>query len=166
MLYTKAQTALVRFVVNCEMFVTPIHTQPFYSSLDFIRDNLGELVPEETLTNSHVSWSPVIPYLLPPSITIHGILPTKFMCTTVFFHNLPPKFSLVYLLAWHTALHTPYFTQSLSSFRNTNPYHCNLFCCSTEIMSSNPSLSLNPLLGTLSCSFTPHIHLTTPISAH
>jgi len=57
-------------------------------------------------------------------------------------------------------LHTPYvhfFTQSLSSFHSTCPYNRNLFCCSTESMSSNPSLSLNPLLGTLSCSFTPHI---------
>jgi len=50
-----------------------------------------------------------------------------------------------------------FFTQSLSSFRNTCPYHRNLFCYSTEIMSSNPSLSLNPLLGTLPCSFTTHM---------
>jgi len=35
------------------------------------------------------------------------------------------KFYLVYLLAWHPPLHTPYifFTQSLSSFWNTCPYH-------------------------------------------
>ena len=46
------------------------------------------------------------------------------------------------------------FTQSLSSFHSTCPCHQNLFCCSTEIMSSNPSLSLNPLLGTLSCTGT------------
>jgi len=59
-----------------------------------------------------------------------------------------------------------FFTQSLSSFRSTCPYHRNLFYCSTEIMSSNSSLSLNPLLGTLSCSLTPHIHLTILISAH
>jgi len=32
-------------------------------------------------------------------------------------------------------------------------------------MSSNPSLSLNPLVGTLSCSLMPHIHLTILISA-
>jgi len=44
-------------------------------------------------------------------------------------------------------------------------YHRNLYCCSTKIISSNPSLSLNPLLGTLSCSFTPHIHLSILISA-
>jgi len=27
------------------------HTQPFYGSLDFVRDNLGEPVPEETFTH-------------------------------------------------------------------------------------------------------------------
>jgi len=41
-----------------------------------------------------------------------------------------------------------FFTQSVSSFRNTCPYHCNLFCCSTKIISSIPSLPLNFLLGT------------------
>jgi len=33
-------------------------------------------------------WSSIIPYLLPPSITIHGIIPVQFTCLTVFFHNL------------------------------------------------------------------------------
>jgi len=59
-----------------------------------------------------------------------------------------------------------FFTQSLSSFCSTCPYHCHLFCYSIEIMSSNSSLSLNPLLGTLSLSLMPHIHLTILISAH
>jgi len=58
-----------------------------------------------------------------------------------------------------------FFTLSLSSFRKTCPYHRNLFRCSTEIMSSSPSLPLNSLLGTLSCNFTPHTHLTILISA-
>jgi len=44
--------------------ITRTHTQPFYGSLDFVRDNLGELVPEETFTHSHLSSSSVIPYLL------------------------------------------------------------------------------------------------------
>jgi len=43
-----------------------------------------------------------------------------------------------------------FFTQSVSSFRSTCPYHCNLFCCSINIISSIPSLCLNSLLGTLS----------------
>ena len=35
-----------------------------------------------------------------------------------------------------------FFTQPSSSFRNTWPYQCSLFCCSTNAMSSTPSLSL------------------------
>jgi len=54
-------------------------------------DNLGEPVPEETFTNSHLSWSSIILYLLHPSNTIHGILPVQFTCLTVFFHNLVPS---------------------------------------------------------------------------
>jgi len=54
--------------------------QPFYGSQDFVWQNLGEPVPEETFTHSHLSWSSIIAYLLPPSITIHGILPIQFTC--------------------------------------------------------------------------------------
>jgi len=65
---------------------------PFYGSLDFVLDNPGEPVPEETYTHSHLSWSSIIPYLLPPSFTIHGILCIQFTWLTVFFHNLSPSF--------------------------------------------------------------------------
>jgi len=45
------------------------HTQPLYGSLDFVQDNPGEPVPEETFTHSQSSWSSVIPvcflHLLP-----------------------------------------------------------------------------------------------------
>ena len=34
---------------------THTHTQPFYGSLDFVWDYLGEPVPEETFTHSHPS---------------------------------------------------------------------------------------------------------------
>ena len=86
------------------------HTQPFYSSLDFVHDNPSEPVPEATFTYyySHISWSSIVPNLLHPFNTIHGILPVQFMRLTVFSHNLSRKFSLVYLLAWHHPLHTPY----------------------------------------------------------
>ena len=43
-----------------------------------------------------------------------------------------------------------FFTQSVSSYHSTCPYHRSLFCCSINIISSIPSLSLNSLLGTLS----------------
>jgi len=67
-------------------------------------------------------------------------------------------------LAPSTSYFIHFFTQLLSSFCSTCPYHRNLFCCGTKNMSSNPSLSLNLLLGILCCSFTPHIHLTIFIS--
>ena len=92
------------------------HIQPFYSSLDFVQDNPGEPVPEETFTHSHLSWSSVIPYLHPPSITIHGILPVQSMCMTVFFHNLSSSF--LWSTSWDPPLHNPYIS---------SPNHCLLF---------------------------------------
>jgi len=38
----------------------------------FVRDHMGELVPEETFTHSHLSWLSIILCLLPPSTTIHS----------------------------------------------------------------------------------------------
>ena len=32
-------------------------TQPFYGCPDYVWDNLGKPVPEETFTHSHLSWS-------------------------------------------------------------------------------------------------------------
>jgi len=32
---------------------THTHTQPFYGSVEFVRDNPGEPVPEETFTIKH-----------------------------------------------------------------------------------------------------------------
>jgi len=52
-------------------------------------------------------------------------------------------------MAPSTSYSIHFFTQSLCSFCSTCPYHRNMFCCSTEIMSYNPSLSLNPSLGTI-----------------
>jgi len=50
-------------------------------------------------------------------------------------------FGLPFVLTPSTSCFIHIFTQSLSSFRNTCSYQRNLFCCSTEIMSSNYSLS-------------------------
>ena len=76
------------------------------------------------------------PYLLSPSTTTHGILCFQSTCSTVFFHNLSPSF--LWSTSWpgtSTLYSIHFFTQSLSSFRNTCPYHRNLFCF-------NPSLIL------------------------
>jgi len=39
------------------LLTTHTHKQPFYGSVEFVRDNPGEPVPEETFTHSHSSWS-------------------------------------------------------------------------------------------------------------
>jgi len=49
---------------------------------------VSRYISEETFTHSHLAWSSIIPYLLPPSITIHGIVSVQFTCLTVFLHNL------------------------------------------------------------------------------
>jgi len=80
-----------------------------------------------------------------------------------FFHNFSPR--LLSFTSWPGTLHFILHTLLHPIIIFFSQYHCNLFRCSTEIMSSKPSLRLNCLLGTLSCNFTPHIHLTILISA-
>jgi len=63
--------------------------------------------------HSHLSWSSIILYLLPPFTTIHGILPVQDAFLTVFFAQQLSKSSLV----WHPPL-TPYIS---------SPGHCILF---------------------------------------
>jgi len=56
----------------------------------FVQDYPGEMVPLETFNHSHLSCSSANLYQLPPSTTIHSILPAEFTCLTVFSHNLSP----------------------------------------------------------------------------
>ena len=81
------------------------------------------------------------PYQLLPSTTIHSILPVQIKCLAIFLQNLSPcpLWSTSWSGALHLIFHT-FFTQSLSSFCSTCPYHRNLFCCSINIISSIPSL--------------------------
>ena len=109
------------------------HTKTTTILWPFVRFYLGEPVPAKTFTHSHLSWSSTILYQLPPSF-----------CTT----SLQVLFGLPLGLELSTSYSMHFFTQSLSSFCNTCPYHCSLFCCSTEIMSSVPSLS--SVIGNLS----------------
>ena len=127
--------------VQCEC--THTHTQLFYGSVDYVRDNPGEPVPEETFTHSHLSWSSIIPYLLHPSTTIHTASSLFNPHTWLSFSTISLEvfFGLPLGLAPSTSYSIHFFTHSLSSFRNTCPYHCNQFRCSTKTKSSNPSLS-------------------------
>ena len=75
----------------------------------------------------------------------HSILFVQFRCLTIFLHNLSP--SPLWSTSWSGASSycVHFFTQSVSFFRNTCPYHHSLFCCSTKIISSIPNLSLSSL---------------------
>jgi len=125
----------------------------------------GELIPEEIFTHP-ATWSSSNLYQLLPATTIHSILPVHIMCLAILLHNLSlcPLWSTSWSGALHLIFH--FFTQSVPSFRNTCPYHRNLFCCSTKIISSIPSLSHHLLLGSPSFTLTLHIHLTILISGH
>jgi len=70
--------------------------QPFL--WPFVWDYPSEPVPEETFTHSYLSWLSIILYQLPPSTTIHSILPVQFTCLTVFIlplHFLTHESSLL-----------------------------------------------------------------------
>ena len=106
----------------------------------FVRDYPGEPVPEEKNTHPP-SWSSSNLYQFLPSTTIHSILPIQITCLTIVLHNLSP--CSLWSTSWSGALHFIFhtFLHPVSSFCNTCPNHCNLFCCSINIISSIPSLS-------------------------
>ena len=69
--------SMMPHTTKAEMFqwTTQTHTHTHTVLRSFIRDYPGEPVPEETFTHSHLSCASAILYQLPPSTTIHGILP-------------------------------------------------------------------------------------------
>jgi len=148
---------------------THTNTQLFHGSMDLGSKSFMVLW---ILSHSHLSWSSIAPYMLHPSNTIYGILPVHSTHLTIFFPQSVSKFCLVYLLAWHPPLHTPHISSPNHCLLFATHAHtiCSLFCCSTTIMSSDPSLSLNPLhknfwadlykkVLTKVCTFLPYLHL-------
>jgi len=131
----------------------------------FLQDNPIEPVPEETFIHSHLSWSSVIPYLLSPSIAIHGICPDQFTCLTVF-----SIISLQVLFDLPLGLAPSIYASYISSPNNHSFFAAHAHTIAT-CFAVVPRLyhlipvCLSTLLGILSCSFTPHIHLTILISA-
>ena len=127
----------------------PPHTAVFWLWILFGTNQVSRYQKKHSPTHTHrghqISLSASSIYYDPwhPPYSIHTLYRTfSTICLQVFF-------GLSLYLAPSTSYSIRFFTQSLSSFRSTCPYHRNLFCCSTEIMSSNPSVSLNSLLGTI-----------------
>jgi len=133
----------------------------------FVRDYPGEPVPEETLTHPthHPDHHPIfISFFHLPCSIASSLFKLRawqsFYTTSVYV-----LFGQPLDLEPSTSYSIHFFTQPVSSFRNTCPYHRDLICCSINIISSIPSISLNSLLETLSFTLTLHIHLTIVISA-
>ena len=105
----------------------------------FVRVYPGEEPgPEETSIHSHPSCSStiLISFLhLPRTIASSLLYPRTWqsLCTTS-NHVL---FGLPLGLEPTTSYSIHFFTQSLSSFRNTCPYHRSLFCCSSCFLSTS-----------------------------
>jgi len=99
------------------------HTQLFYTSMDFVRDNPGEPVPEETFTHSHLSWCSIVPYLVHPSNTIHvppcsvHVPDSLFPQSLQVFFGLPQWPGTLHFIL-HTFLHPVivFFSQHICQF--------------------------------------------------
>ena len=155
-------TSFIRWYLTLSLTTTTTVLRPF------VRDYPGEPIPEETLTYPP-SWSTSNLCQLLPSTMIHSILLVQITCLAIFLHNRLGSFHVFFGLPLGLEPSISYsihfFTQSVSSFRSTCPYHHSLFCCSINIISSIPSRSHNSLLGTLSFTLTLHLHLTILLSA-
>jgi len=126
-------------VANCSWGLTHTHTQPLYGSVDFVRDNPGELIPEETFTHSHLSWSSNIPlyfHHLLQSMASSLINPCALQSFSTI--SLQVFFVLPLGLTPSTSYSIHFFTQSLSSFRSTCPYHRNLVAVVLRLCQLNP----------------------------
>ena len=99
----------------------------------------GRLVPEETFTRSHPSWSMYFLYHLSPFATVHGILFIQLTCLTVLSNNLFPGLPLGLEPSTSCSIH--FFTQSSSSFCSTCPDQRSLFCCNINAMSLSQLLT-------------------------
>jgi len=111
---------------------THTHTQPFYGSMDFVRDNPSLPVPEKNIhpltpivvINHPLSASSVYYDPWHPPCSIHA--------TDSLFPQSRSKFCSVYLLACQPALHAPYISSPkyyLLCATHACPYHRNRFCC-------------------------------------
>jgi len=120
-------------------FRTKLLVLPFYGPLSgttWVRQYQKKHSPTHTYPN-HQSFCTCFLHLLQSMGSSLFILRHQCFCTI----SVQLFFGLPLGLVPSTSYSIHFFIQSFSSFRSTCPYHRNLFCCSTEIMSSNPGLS-------------------------
>ena len=139
-------------IIRCYTILCPMYnTQPFYGPLSGTT-RVSRYQKNHSPTH-HPDHHPIFIgfFHLPQSIasSLFKLRAWQSFCTT----SLHVLFGLPLGLEPSTSYSIHFFTQSVYSFRNTCPYNRKLFCCSINIISSIPSLSVNSLLGTLSFTF-------------
>jgi len=112
------QAKLSHWVSNITTTTTTTVLRPF------VQDHPGEPVPEETFTQSPLSWSATNLYQLPPSTVIHSIIPLQFTCLTVFFTTSPVLLGL------------PFGLEPSSSYFIHFITHCFLFATNVYIIAT------------------------------
>ena len=149
-----------RYLVRWSRY-THIHTQPF-NGLWSGTTRVGRYQKKHSPTHTHPDHR--------TSFIIFLHLQRSMASSLFILHawqsSRTTSLQVLFGLGPSTSYSIHFFTQSSSSFCSTCPYQHSLFCCNINAMSSTPSLSLSSLLGSLSFSLTPHIHLTILISAH
>ena len=148
----------------CLFSESDTHTHTHNCLTAFVRGNPGRPVPEETPNL-------IIGYPLSSSSIYND--PRHPLCSFYVLDNplgqSLSRCSLVFLLVLDPELYTPYISSPNHHHLFAAHAHTNTACCAakpiTNAMSSIPSFSLSSLLGSLSFSLTPHIHLTILISA-
>jgi len=107
-------TRLVQSTKPCRHYVLLLLLLPFYDSLSGTT-LVSWYQKKHSPTHISLSWSPVILYHLPPSTTIHSILPVQITCLTVFLHNLSPSplWSTSWTGTFHFILHTFFINRFL-----------------------------------------------------
>ena len=172
----KSDDALIRFSIGCwhdmvywRMMDARTHTKPFYGPL-------SGSTPVSRYKKKHSSTH--TPPAHQPSLSASSIYrePWHHPCSFHIFGNLCTTsndvlFGLPMGLEPSTSYSIHFFTQSLSSFCNTCPYHRNLFCCSNDVMPTIPSLSLNSLFKLYPStshhtSTWPFLSLSSEVSSH
>ena len=136
---------------NNKQNITHTHTQPFNSPLSGTT-RVGRYQEKHSPTHTHPDHQiSLINFLLLLRSTASSLFNLR---ASESFSTPLSRSSLVYLLVWGPLFHTPYISSPNHHFCNTCPYHCDLFCCSTNVMSSIANLTLSSVLGNLS--FTEH----------
>jgi len=133
-------SCLTNLLVAWQLSLYTVYSSPTTTTIlrPFVQDYP---VPEETFTHTYPDHQPSFISFLH---MLRSMMSFPFnLCAWQSFCATSAQvlFGLPLGLAPSTSCSIHFFTQLLPYFYNTCPYHHNMFCCSTEIMSSNPRVA-------------------------